>query len=205
MIQPARNHPPLVIYGAGDHGLVVADAARAAGTHVLGFLDDAPHPAGRDLLDPDHPTVAAAEFIVAIGDNAARLKVLCHLREQGRSLINVVHPDATVSTEVQLGRGIYVGPRAVVGPAVELGDAVIINSASVVEHHDRLAAGVHVAPGAALAGRVGVGESTLVGLGARVLPGLKLGKRCIVGAGAVVTRDVPDHTTVRGIPAKAEG
>jgi acetyltransferase-like isoleucine patch superfamily enzyme len=35
-----------------------------------------------------------------------------------------------------------------------------------------------------------------------VLPGVKIGARCVVGAGAVVTRDLPDGSTVRGIPAR---
>jgi len=35
-----------------------------------------------------------------------------------------------------------------------------------------------------------------------VLPGINIGKKSVVGAGAVVTRDVPDDVTVIGIPAK---
>jgi acetyltransferase-like isoleucine patch superfamily enzyme len=42
-----------------------------------------------------------------------------------------------------------------------------------------------------------------IGAGAIILPGVKIGKMAIVGAGAVVTKDVPDNTTVVGIPAKA--
>ena len=41
-----------------------------------------------------------------------------------------------------------------------------------------------------------------IGAGAIILPGVKIGKMAIVGAGAVVTKDVPDNTTVVGIPAK---
>lgn len=202
MIQPARNNPSLVIYGAGDHGQVVADAAHAGGSEVLGFLDDAPTANTRDLLDKDDPLLAAAVFIVAIGNNTARLQVTQRLLEEGRVLTNIIHPDATVSPQAELGQGVYVGPQAVVGPAAQIGDAVIINSAAVVEHHAQLAPGVHVAPAAALAGRVTVGRETLVGLGARVLPGINLGANAIVGAGAVVTRDIPDHIAVVGVPAR---
>ena len=41
-----------------------------------------------------------------------------------------------------------------------------------------------------------------IGANATILPGLTLGENCIVGAGAVVTRSVPDHAVVVGNPAK---
>jgi acetyltransferase-like isoleucine patch superfamily enzyme len=41
-----------------------------------------------------------------------------------------------------------------------------------------------------------------IGAGATILPGVRIGKAAIVGAGAVVTRDVDPATTVVGIPAK---
>ena len=41
-----------------------------------------------------------------------------------------------------------------------------------------------------------------IGAGATVLPGVSVGKYAIVGAGAVVTKDVPDYAVVLGAPAK---
>lgn len=41
-----------------------------------------------------------------------------------------------------------------------------------------------------------------IGANATILPGVVLGRHCMVGAGAVVTRDVPDHAVVVGNPAK---
>jgi acetyltransferase-like isoleucine patch superfamily enzyme len=47
-----------------------------------------------------------------------------------------------------------------------------------------------------------VGEGTHIGAGAVVLPNLKIGKWCKVGAGAVVICDIPDFTTAVGNPAR---
>ncbi|MEO0630508.1 MAG: DapH/DapD/GlmU-related protein, partial [Planctomycetota bacterium] len=44
-------------------------------------------------------------------------------------------------------------------------------------------------------------NDSLVGIGARVLPGITIGSGCTIGAGAVVTRNVPDMKMVRGVPA----
>ncbi len=212
MIQPAPTPvPPLAIYGTGGHGEVVADAADAAGFSLLGFLDDDPGAEaprglpGRALrpLDPDDPRLDHAAFIVAIGDNAARLRVHRRLADAGRTMVNVVHPAAVVSGRATLGRGVFVGAHTLIQPSTTLGDACLVNSAAVVEHHCRLGDAVHVAPGAVLGGGVRVGEMTLLGLGSRVLPGVVVGERCIVGAGAVVTRDVAGGVTVMGCPARA--
>lgn len=45
-------------------------------------------------------------------------------------------------------------------------------------------------------------EGAFIGLGAMIMPGVTVGKHAIVGAGAVVTKDVPDYATVVGAPAR---
>jgi acetyltransferase-like isoleucine patch superfamily enzyme len=54
----------------------------------------------------------------------------------------------------------------------------------------------HVAPGCHLAGSVTVGETTLLGAGVVVVPGVKIGAGVFVAAGLTVTRDVPHDTRV---------
>lgn len=49
---------------------------------------------------------------------------------------------------------------------------------------------------------VSVGAYSYIAYGALILPGVSLGECCIVGAGAVVTRSVPDATIVAGNPAR---
>ncbi len=48
-----------------------------------------------------------------------------------------------------------------------------------------------------------IGEDCWIGGRAIILPGVKIGDRCIIGAGSVVTRDVPSDTTVIGNPARS--
>lgn len=51
-----------------------------------------------------------------------------------------------------------------------------------------------------LCGNVTVGEGTMVGVGTVVIPGIKIGKWCTIGAGSVVIRDIPDGVTAYGNP-----
>jgi acetyltransferase-like isoleucine patch superfamily enzyme len=49
---------------------------------------------------------------------------------------------------------------------------------------------------------VTIGDDVWVGANAVILPGVTVGSHSVVAAGAVVTKDVPEHTLVAGVPAK---
>ena len=52
-------------------------------------------------------------------------------------------------------------------------------------------------------GKIVVDEYSFIGARAVIMPGVHIGKHCVVAAGAVVTKNVPDNTVVAGVPAKA--
>ncbi len=194
----------IVIYGAGDHGVVVAEAALLSGYDIAGFLDDRAQPGtlvGRwRVLEPDQ--ARDLPLIVAIGDNAARLRKMDECTAAGHGSATVVHPAAWISPSATLGAGVFVGPNAVVHAGATVDDGVIVNSSAVVEHHCHVKEGTHIAPNATLCGRVRIGRLTLIGAGSAVLPVVTIGDDVVVGAGSVVTSDVPDHLTVAGDPAR---
>ncbi len=67
--------------------------------------------------------------------------------------------------------------------------------------HDRLEPAI-MDQGAYSRGEVVVGEKSWIGAGAIILDGVKLGKGVIVGAGSVVTKDIPDYAVIAGVPAR---
>jgi sugar O-acyltransferase (sialic acid O-acetyltransferase NeuD family) len=83
-----------------------------------------------------------------------------------------------------------------------IGDHVIINTGARVDHDCLVSSYVHLAPGVILCGNVTVGEGAFIGAGATVIPGKKIGAWSTVGAGAVVTKDVPDYAVVVGTPGR---
>lgn len=132
-----------------------------------------------------------------------------------------VREDAQLGAGSILGRGAYIGPGVILGanckvqnyallyePAV-LGDGVFIGP-SVVFTNDMFPRAVNVdgsRKGAADWDAVGVNVGAGASIGARavcVAP-LRIGRWALVGAGAVVTRDVPDHAIVVGVPARQVG
>jgi sugar O-acyltransferase (sialic acid O-acetyltransferase NeuD family) len=195
-----RNDMPLIVHGAGGHGLVVAEAAAAAGLSMLGFIDVAKAP-GTPIgpwvvLEAEAAAAQKARHIVAIGDNVLRDSVLTELQQAGHTLATVVHPAAVVSPSASIAPGVFIGPRAVVHAEAVVDEGAIINTAAVVEHHNRIGRCAHIAPGAVLCGSVAVGPFTLVGANATVLPNLILGECATVGAGAIILSDVADGATV---------
>ena len=52
---------------------------------------------------------------------------------------------------------------------------------------------------------ISIGDGVWIGAAALILPGITIGERSIVGAGSVVTRDVPPYTIVAGNPARPIG
>ena len=51
-------------------------------------------------------------------------------------------------------------------------------------------------------GKIHVGDDTFIGMRSMIMPGVTIGKNCVIGAGSVVTKDVPDRCVVVGIPAR---
>lgn len=101
---------------------------------------------------------------------------------------------------VSIRRGCYVEA----GGGVKIGDNVSIahQSSIVTENHTWDDPTTPIKYNPIRLGRVEIQEDVWIGCGCRVLAGVSVASRSVVAAGAVVTRDVPGHSVVAGIPAR---
>ncbi len=203
-IEPFSGTTSVYVFGAGGHGKVVLDVLLSENKYVVkGILDDEPKsdtlfgiPVKKNF---NRQKLQARNCIVAIGDNAIRKKIVTTL---DTNFIMTIHPNAIVSKFAKIGPGTQIMATAVINAEAVIGNHCIINTGAIVEHDCRLENYVHVAPNACLGGNVTVGEKTLIGIGATVIPNITIGKNVTVGAGSVVLQDIPDNAVVVGTPAK---
>ncbi len=115
---------------------------------------------------------------------------------------SLVDPSAFVSRTAQMGKGVVLYPYCYVGLQARIGDFVFSLSHSVVNHDVVLESGVILTSGVTLAGSVHVEEDCYLGQACTVREKLRIGKRSLIGMGAVVTKNVEPNSVMTGNPAK---
>ena len=198
----------LILIGAGGYAKSVLDSVDYFNYDLIGFLDE--FSSEKEHLG--YPIVANSlaslensgsyVFFISIGNNGNRKRWFDRLRERKLRIINVVDKSAIVSPKAQIGDGCFVGKMAVINAGVTVGDNCIINTKSLVEHGCSVSDHVNLSTNAVLNGDVKVGCGTFVGSGSITVGQCSIGEWSTVGAGAVVTKDIRDHVTVVGVPAK---
>ncbi len=198
------------LLGYSGHAYVAADTLLSMGNEIGGYFDmqeAAANPFGLSYCGSESEadlkaTVENHYIFPAIGSNAIRKKLVELMETQELNQLVACHSSAVVSPSASVGLSTLIGPGAIINALAAIGKGCIINSAAVVEHECSIGDFSHIAPGAVLAGNVTVGHGTFIGAGSAVKQGIKIGSHVIVGAGSAVIRDIPDHETWAGNPAK---
>ena len=207
----------LLILGAGGHAKVVAETAIACGfaSRVVFLCDRCSCPSeyppvlGWPVIGPlsfslqSECRMKFPAALVAIGNAETRLYWIQKLQAVGYSLPVLIHPMAWISPSSQIGPASVVLSHSTVQAHAFIGTGSILNTGCSIDHDSQLSDGVHICPGARVAGEVHVGARSWIGIGASVIQQIRIGSDVTVGAGAVVVRDLSDGVTAVGVPARA--
>ncbi|MEZ5842309.1 MAG: serine O-acetyltransferase [Hyphomicrobiaceae bacterium] len=115
-----------------------------------------------------------------------------YLQSQASKLFAIdIHPNAPIGRGIMIdhGHGIVIGETAVVGDNVSMLHSVTLGGTGK-ESGDR---------------HPKIGSNVMIGAGAKVLGNIRVGNCSRIAAGSVVLQEVPDNTTVAGVPARVVG
>lgn len=189
---------------------------------VTGFLDDDESKRGKPVLPGSEGAVTEKliilgsldhiirsgfsdyDFILpAIGTTEAKKSFTERILACGCRLPGpVIHRSVELGHDNVFGDGTIMFAGSTVTVNSVLGLQVNVNPQCSIAHDVVIEDYCNLSPGVHLTGGVHLEEGVNIGTGAVILPRVTIGKWSVIGAGAVVTKDIPSYSVAAGVPAK---
>lgn len=206
----------LIIFGAGGFGREVAWSVERINAvcpiwNLLGFVDDGDSVQGTVIngypvlgKSADIGKYPDAYFVVAIGSSRTREKIVAKLKTVNPDIRfgTVIDPDVKMSGFVTVGEGTIICADTIITVNIDIGSHVIINLDCTIGHDASLGDFVTLYPSVKVSGITKIGRAVELGTGLQIIQGKSVGDYSIVGAGAVIVKDIPEKCTAVGNPAK---
>ena len=203
-----------IIIGAGTYGEVYLAYLQEAGVEIVGFLDDDPKLVGTNvkgvpvlggvsMMKTIRQTHGVEAVYCPLGNNKLRVKFLSMAKECELQTPNYIHPSVNISPNVTIGEGVYILLGTCIMPHTIIKNYVMISMNVSLAHHNVLEEGVFLSTGCNFGASIHAHKYAYCGISSTIMTGLhELGEDCLIGAGAVVIRDVEPNAVMAGVPAK---
>ena len=118
-----------------------------------------------------------------------------------------VYEHVLVYGKPRVGKNVWIGAFTLIDATggLEIGDGCDISVGVKILTHSTHLRCVSERKQDTVCKPVKIGRCTFIGTNAVILPGVKIGDHCVIGAGAVVTKDVPSRSVATGVPARVVG
>ena len=205
----------LAIFGTSGFAREVRDIAVLIGCEEIIFIGttpEAPIQGSPVAAEEEIPSLTGEGWVFSIGIGNPQTRKTIRERYPDLLYANLIHPSATFGfgqreeLRGKAGNIICAGARMTNG--ILCGNFCVFNLNCTVGHDCIIEDFVTVSPGANVSGNVLLREGSYLGTNSCVLQGksavekIAVGCYTTVGAGAVVTKSVPDHMVVKGVPAR---
>ena len=205
----------IAIFGAGGFGREVLEQIHDINNienrfEIVGFFDD--DQSKKEIHG--YPLLGGIEeinkwetdlgLVVAIGTPRIKKVIIERIKNLHISYPTIIHPSVMIGDRkyVKIGKGCIICPASIITTDVIIGDFVTLNLACTVGHDTTIKDYSAFMPTCNISGEVVIGESVYCGTGTKIINQKVVHDNVIIGAGAVVVKDIPANTVVAGVPAR---
>ena len=201
----------LAIIGGGGHAKEVIEIAELNGYEIvgiiahnskieqyplLGYLGDL------ERLRKDIDCIHVAIGAVNRDGMLSRNEILANLKNKHYSFATIISPNAYVSKNAQIGKGVYISHFSLVSSDAIIRDNTILNYYSVISHDSDVGENIVISPKSFNGGNTNIKKNVLIGAGSLIMQGLTIGNNSVIGMGSVVREDIDDNCLAFGNPLK---
>jgi sugar O-acyltransferase (sialic acid O-acetyltransferase NeuD family) len=130
--------------------------------------------------------------------NRLRTRLYRQVKALGYAPASYVSSRAFVWRNVELGEHCFIFEDNTVQPFVKIGDNVVLWSGNHIGHHSVVKDNCFISSHVVVSGFCTVGANCFIGVNATFGNNLEVGDDCLIGSGALIARDVPADTLVKG-------
>ncbi|WP_276311151.1 serine O-acetyltransferase [Paenibacillus nanensis] len=134
------------------------------------------------------------------------LRLCSYLKQKGKLCRPLYFLALVILQRYKYKYGIGISPSTKIGKGFYIGHfgGIVVNSNATIGENCVIMQGVTIGASnrGATKGVPTIGNNVYIGAGAKIIGNVRVGNYAAIGANAVVTKDVPDHAVVGGIPAK---
>jgi len=171
-----------------------------AGGEVVGSIEE--FALGALYLYPEDLDRCIHRFIVAVGSPSLKVSLVARARKKHWEPFPFIRHEQSFLGDAHIGDGTIICSMCSITTNVTIGDHVNVNLNCTIGHDVIINDYVNLSPHCTISGNVHIKKGADLGSAVTVLPGVTIGENSIIGAGAVVNKDIPDNVVAVGLPAK---
>ena len=203
----------IVIIGAGGVGKEVAwiieQINEITPTYkILGFIDDDKTKLNTELIG--YKVIGNLDYlkeidykknvVIAIANYEVKKSIVNKLKEQKVEYPTIIHPNLRLHKSVEIGEGSILYEGSIISPDVKIGKYVIVSPKCGIGHDSIIEDYVSLLWNVNISGNDFIEEGVLFGSGSTIIQGKRVKSGSIIGAGAVVVKDIKENGVYIGIP-----
>lgn len=202
----------IFIIGAGTYGEAMCELSQILGYSVVGFYDDNEKlmntkvmgiPVVGTISSLVNHDVSDLNFVVAIGNNNLRMRIMDELNMRGANTPTLIHPRALISPSAVIGKGVYIQANAYIWTKTQIGDYCIVSPGVVIAHHTIVGKACLISTLSGIGASIVIEDNVFIGMNVTIMTGVhKVAGNSIIGAKSLILKDTHPDGVYAGVPAK---